>query len=239
MPRGEWHHVLSRALVWGYPLPLCGSFTLSTLSHSGAALSSSFNMSMRTRRKSKQAAAAAAAAAEPDIEPATSVASLEGPSRVEFTVPIPDDIDIEYLSRLLPDFSFETPSPDAILSLYRFVVSQAVDYDGALRDLEESRAEVEKKDIELDQALQDRESSVSSFETQVKSLQEELAKMKEERNTFGKFVVTLLGRYLLSTLSLLYSVVQKQSRVANIDSKQLALHLIHGDRLFQTQGRRH
>ena len=73
--------------------------------------------------------------------------------------------------RLLPDFSFETPSPDAVVSLYRFVVSQAIDLDGSLRDLEESRAEVERKDIELDQALQDRESSVSSLETQVKSLQ--------------------------------------------------------------------
>jgi nucleoprotein TPR len=52
--------------------------------------------------------------------------------------------------------------------------------------LEESRAEVERKDVELDQALQDRESSVSSLETQVKSLQEELVKVKEERNTLGK-----------------------------------------------------
>jgi nucleoprotein TPR len=146
---------------------------------------------MRTRRKSKQAAAAAAAAAEPDNEPSGSVASLEGlatSSRVEFSVPVPNDLDLEYLSRLLPDFSFETPSPDAIVSLYRFVVSQAVDLDGALRDLEESRAEVERKDIELDQALQDRESSVSSLETQVKSLQEELAKVKDERNTFGMCV---------------------------------------------------
>jgi nucleoprotein TPR len=155
-------------------------------------------MSMRTRRKSKQAAAAAAAAADPDNEPAGSVASLEGPAssfRVEFSVPVPDDLDLEYLSRLLPDFSFETPSPDAILSLYRFVVSQAVDFDGSLRDLEESRAEVERKDIELDQALQDRELSVSSLETQNKLLQEELAKVKEERNAFGKSVAALLSRY--------------------------------------------
>jgi nucleoprotein TPR len=101
----------------------------------------------------------------------------------------------EYLSRLLPDFSFETPSPDAVLSLYRFVVSQAVELDGALRGVEESRAEVERKDIELDQALQDRESTVSPLETQVKSLQEELAKVKGERNTFGKSVATLLGGY--------------------------------------------
>jgi nucleoprotein TPR len=164
-------------------------------------------MSMRTRRKSKQAAAAAAASAEPDNESAGSVAPLEGPSsssRVEFSVPVPDDIDLEYLSRLLPDFSFETPSPDAVLSLYRFVVSQAVDLDGSLRDLEESRAEVERKDIELDQALQDRESSVSSLETQVKSLQEELAKVKEERNTFGESVATLLGGYSCRDISVIY-----------------------------------
>ncbi len=147
---------------------------------------------MRTRRKSKQAAAAAATATEPDNEPAGSVAPLEGQSsssRVEFSVSVPDDLDLDYLSRLLPDFSFETPSPDAVLSLYRFVVSQALDLDGAHRDLDESRAEVERKDIELDQALQDRESSVSSLETQVKSLQEELAKVKGERNTLGKSVV--------------------------------------------------
>lgn len=57
---------------------------------------------------------------------------------------------------------------DAVLSLYRFVVFQVVDLDGALRDLDQSCAEVERKDIELDQALQDRESSVSSLESQVK-----------------------------------------------------------------------
>jgi nucleoprotein TPR len=150
-------------------------------------------MSMRTRRKSKQAAAAAAAAADPDNEPTGSVAPFEGPassSRLDFSVPVPDDIDLEHLSRLLPGVSFEAPSQDAILSLYRFVTSQAVDLDGALRDLEESHAEGERKNVELDQALQDRESSVSSFETQVKSLQEELAKVKEERDTFGKTVAT-------------------------------------------------
>ena len=151
-------------------------------------------MSMRTRRKSK-AAAAAAAAAETDNDAFGSVAPHEGSTtgsfRVEFSVSIPDDLDLAYLSKLLPDFSFETPSPDAVLSLYRFVVSQAVDLDGALRDLEESRAEVEKKDVELDQALQDRESSVASLETQVKSFQEELVKVKEERNTLGKSIAMI------------------------------------------------
>jgi nucleoprotein TPR len=150
-------------------------------------------MSMRTRRKSKaQAAAAAAAAAEHDIEPAESVApsEVQGPSaglsKVEFSVSIPDDFDLDYLSKFLPDVSFETPSPDAVLSLYRLVLSQAVDSEEALRELEELRAENERKDIELDQALQDRESSVSSLETQFKGLQEELVKVKQERDTLGE-----------------------------------------------------
>jgi nucleoprotein TPR len=89
------------------------------------------------------------------------------------------------------------------LSLYRFVVSQAVDLDGALRDLEESRAEVERKDIELNQALQDRESSVYSLKFR-KSLQEELAKVKEERNAFGKSVAMLLGEYSCCDISVIY-----------------------------------
>jgi nucleoprotein TPR len=176
-------------------------------------------MSMRTRRKSKAQAAAAAAAAtpEPDIEPAGSVAPTS-PSKVEFSVAIPDDLDLENLSRLLPDVSFETPSQDAVLSLYRLVVSQAVDLDGSIRDLEESRAENERKDVELDQALQDRESSVFSLEVQVKTLQEELTKVKQERNTMGESEFTLLNGYsyhrisilsLLNSFFLLLSIIQK------------------------------
>ena len=203
-------------------------------------------MSMRTRRKSK-AAAAAAAAAEPDNEAAESVAPVEGSTagsfRAEFSVPVPEDLDLGYLSRLLPDFSFETPSPDAVLSLYRFVVSQAVDLDGALRDLEESRAEAERKDVELDQAFQDRESSVSTLEAQVKSFQEELAKVKEERNTLGESVATDIRSVIylnfLKKKSLLSSVIQKQSRVADNKPEQFAILLIHGARLCQTQGGGH
>ncbi|KAH9169938.1 hypothetical protein EDB89DRAFT_1980725 [Lactarius sanguifluus] len=137
-------------------------------------------MSMRTRRKSK---AAAAAAAELDAESvAPSEAGTAGQTRVEFSVPIPEDLDFDYLSRVLPDVSFDTPSPDSVLSLYRLVVTQAVGLENAHHDLEESRAENERKDVELDQALQDRESSVSSLETQVKGLQEELTKVKQDRD---------------------------------------------------------
>ena len=177
-------------LLHSWRLPSLPLFTMST---------------MRTRRKSKQAAAAAAAA-EIDIEQAESVAPSDAPaspSKVDFSVSIPDDLDLEYLSRLLPDVSYESPSQDAILSLYRLIITQAGDLDGALRDLEESRAENERKDVELDQALQDRESSVSSLDVQVKALQEELVRVKQERDTLGESEATLLNGYSSYHLSIL------------------------------------
>ncbi|KAH9974301.1 hypothetical protein BGW80DRAFT_1458370 [Lactifluus volemus] len=63
-----------------------------------------------------------------------------------------------------------SPAPDNDLSLYHLVVSQAVHSEEALCELEELCAENERKDIELDQALQDCESSVSSLESQFKGL---------------------------------------------------------------------
>ncbi len=149
---------------------------------------------MKTRRKSKAAAAAAAAAEHLDAEsvaPSEAGTASQTQTRADFFVPIPDDLDFDYLSKVLPDISFETPSPDTIVSLYRLVVTQTVGLESALHDLEESRAENERKDVELDQALQDRESSVSSLETQVKGLQEELTKVKQDRDTLGEFPITL------------------------------------------------
>jgi uncharacterized protein (UPF0335 family) len=212
---GAWRIARSRDL-----LSLCVSFTLVEV-----ALFPHSTMSMRTRRKSKQAAAAAAAAAEPDIEPTGSVASLDGtagPSRVEFSIPIPDDLDLEYLSRLLPDVSFDTPSSDSVLSLYRLVLSQAVDLDGVVRDLEESRAENERKDVELDQALQDRESSASSLEVQVKALQEELEKVKQERNALGESRAMFLIGFRATLYSLFSSLIRfffsQASSKSNLES---------------------
>jgi nucleoprotein TPR len=173
---------------------------------------------MRTRRKSKAQAAAVAATAEQAGSVAPSE-GLAGPSKVEFSVSIPDDLDLEYLSRVLPDVSFDAPSQDTILSLYRLVVSQAVDLEDALRDIEELRADSERKDIELDQALQDRESSVSSLDARVKGLQEELTKAKQERDTLGESYVAFPNICLyrvhpsISHFSHLFSLIQKQFRI--------------------------
>ncbi len=50
--------------------------------------------------------------------------------------------------------------------------------------------------------------------------------------------MTYLTFYFI-TFPLLFSIVQKQFRVANIDPEQLTIHLIHGARLFQAQGGGH
>jgi hypothetical protein len=52
--------------------------------------------------------------------------------------------------KFLSNVSFKTPSPDTTLSLYHVVLSQAVDLEEALCELEELRAENEREDIELD-----------------------------------------------------------------------------------------
>lgn len=139
---------------------------------------------MKTRRKSKAAAAAAA-----DAEEHSSPAHDEPHS---FTVSIPDDIDQDALSNLLPDTTLATPSQDLIISLYRLLLSQAADVDATQRDLDEARGESERKDVELDQALQDKESVSKDLEATIEALHEELKQVKHERDQLGKYPVHYL-----------------------------------------------
>ncbi|OBZ68761.1 Nucleoprotein TPR [Grifola frondosa] len=131
---------------------------------------------MKTRRKSKAAAAAAAAAEQ---ESPTRDPSL-APS-ASFTIPLPDDLDLEVLSNLIPAINPISPSPDMILSLYKLIIAQASETDATQRDLEEARAEIERKDVELDQSLQDRETATAELETTLEKVQKELTQVKQEK----------------------------------------------------------
>ncbi|CAL1712475.1 unnamed protein product [Somion occarium] len=134
----------------------------------------------KTRRQSKQqqkAAADSVAAAE-----SASAAPSSSQSVAAMTVTIPDDIDIEFLSNLLPDANLESPSADDIAALYRIVVNQAADLDATQREVEELKAEVERKDVELDQALQDKETATKDIESTLESTQKELRQVKQEKD---------------------------------------------------------
>ncbi|KXN81784.1 Nucleoprotein TPR [Leucoagaricus sp. SymC.cos] len=113
----------------------------------------------------------------------------EGTSQSDesLTIFMPDDIDLAALSNLLPDTSITSPSPDAIVALYRLLLGQSTDLENAQQELENVQAEVEKKDVELDQALQDRETAVKEADAQVEAVQEELKKTKAERDELATF----------------------------------------------------
>ncbi|KAH9948873.1 hypothetical protein B0H21DRAFT_731535 [Amylocystis lapponica] len=130
-----------------------------------------------TRRKSKAAAAAASAA----VAESSTRDNSPVPVDATLSVVIPDDVDADVLDTLLPGVSLTSPSPDAIVSLYRLIMAQASETDATQRELEETRAEVERKDVELDQALQDRESATAELEATLGNVQFELAQVKKEK----------------------------------------------------------
>ncbi|KAI0330460.1 hypothetical protein GY45DRAFT_1323591 [Cubamyces sp. BRFM 1775] len=136
---------------------------------------------MKTRRKSKAAAAAAAAEQHQD----TATRENSPVPAATLTVNIPEDIDFDALSSLLPDVNLTTPTPDTLLSLYRLLLAHSSDAESAQRELEEARAEIQRKDVELDQALQDRETATSELESTLESVQKELAQVKEERDSLA------------------------------------------------------
>ncbi|KAJ3573187.1 hypothetical protein NP233_g2600 [Leucocoprinus birnbaumii] len=108
----------------------------------------------------------------------------EGTSQSDesLTIFMPDDIDLATLSNLLPDTSITSPSPDAIVALYRLLLAQSAELETAQQELENAHAEAEKKDVELDQALQDKETGVKEMEALAESAQDELKKVKAERD---------------------------------------------------------
>ncbi|KAI6030410.1 hypothetical protein F5J12DRAFT_800153 [Pisolithus orientalis] len=144
---------------------------------------------VRTRRKSKAVAAAAAAAAmAAGSEDHFDGASTQGTEEMSVSaggrlaIPIPVDVDVEALSNLIPEVSFTNPTPDTIVSIYRLLLAQVAETDATHRDVEELRAEVERKDIELDQAVQDGESKSKDLESSLESAQTQLNALKTERD---------------------------------------------------------
>ena len=98
---------------------------------------------------------------------------------------IPDDIDLDSLSDLLPGTNLTSPSLEDIIALYRLLLAQALEGRSITQELDEARAEVERKDVELDQALQDRESLTRELETSLEGVHEELNQVKQERDKLG------------------------------------------------------
>jgi nucleoprotein TPR len=123
-----------------------------------------------TRRKTKAAAAAAAVQQE-----AASARETSSPSTSPtFSLSLPSDIDVDALNALIPGESLDTPSEHAVLRLYRTLLAHATQVDATTREVEALRAEAEKKEVELDQAYQDRENDKRELENRINGLRKEL-----------------------------------------------------------------
>ena len=109
------------------------------------------------------------------------------PDAVPLEITLSDDIDKDALSKLIPDIDLASLSADDILSIYRLLLSQLISLDSAQRERDEARADTERKDIELDQALQDKESLSNDHEASVESIHKELQQVKQERDQLGSY----------------------------------------------------
>ena len=100
---------------------------------------------------------------------------------------LPDDVDEEVLSNLLPETNLTSISAEDVAALYRLLVTQAVTLDVTERERDDARAELERKDIELDQTLQDKEGLAKELEASVEASNEEINKVKEDRDHLGSY----------------------------------------------------
>lgn len=171
-------------------LPSFPYYTLS-LSLSLAEYSPSDELTiMKTRRKSK--ATNLESDADGDDSFSNPFASFD----------VPDDVDLESLTNIVPeDINLTSPTPESIVSLYRYLLAQVEEIDASQRELEEARAEGERKDIELDQALQDRESQSHEYEASLDTLQSELKEVKQERDQLGASGTPLFSPFVPLTCS--------------------------------------
>lgn len=140
------------------------------------------------RRKSKKAPPAEAEVEADEASQSTGRQSPPPPPKFSLG-PLPDDVRFTALATIIPNVSFESPSPETILTCYKLLIAQNEQIEANQRDLEELRAEGEKRDVELDQALQDRETAVRDLETSVESAQSELMQAKKEKDELGNLIV--------------------------------------------------
>ncbi|KAG6891509.1 hypothetical protein C0992_005042 [Termitomyces sp. T32_za158] len=112
---------------------------------------------------------------------------------------LPEDVDLEALSELLPDTNITSPTSDIIISVYRLLIAQALEGRSIALELDEARAEIDKKEVELDQALQDKETASRDFEEALEGVQNELKEVRQERDQLGS--ITTLQTQIQDLLS--------------------------------------
>lgn len=100
-------------------------------------------------------------------------------------IQLPSELDLSELSKLIPESSITAPDADAVLHLYNLLLSHSSELEQVKIDYEEAKAENLKKEVELDQAIQDREVLQRESDEAVAEKAREIERLKAERNTLG------------------------------------------------------
>ncbi|GJJ13307.1 hypothetical protein Clacol_007559 [Clathrus columnatus] len=136
---------------------------------------------MKTRRRSTRKTGS-----KGEQDDSSQAAHSPSPSQVGpislLNIQLPDDISLDSLSSLVPEVSFDAPTSEGLIRVYRIILAQASDLANATSDLEEARAQLLRKDIELDQAVQDKETAVSELEQSTEVARNELATVIQQRD---------------------------------------------------------
>ena len=143
------------------------------------------------------------------------------PDSVPFEITLSDDIDEGSLSKLIPETNLSSLSSDDILFIYRLLLSQLAGLDAAQRERDEARADTERKDIELDQALQDKERLSNDLEASVELIHKELQQVKLERDQLGSYNTVFSRIYVSCSFTLVVedkTVLQNQ--ITSISASQ-------------------
>jgi septal ring factor EnvC (AmiA/AmiB activator) len=144
------------------------------------------------------------------------------PDSVPFEITLSDDIDEDALSKLIPEINLALLSSDDILSIYRLLLSQLVSLDAAQRERDEARADTERKDIELDQALQDKERLSNDLEASVEVIHKELQQVRLERDQLGSYN-TVFPEYMYHAHSFIYTRSGRQDCLAKPNHSHIRL----------------
>ena len=171
-----------------------------------------------TRRKSKAAAAAAAA----QQETASSQEPLSASTSAAFTISLPPDIDLDALSALIPGEPLEIPNEDTVLHLYRTLLAHVTQLDATTHEVEELRAEAEKKEVELDQAYQDRENDKKELENLTDNLRKELKTVKSERDELGMYPGLDVRCFSVNAVRVATAKVALQTQLSSASSSHSA-----------------
>lgn len=104
----------------------------------------------------------------------------------ELLVPIPSDISVDQLKQFLPeDAQLDSPTPEVIIQIYRLILDLHERSEVSATELDEFRADAQRKEVEMEQTLVDIQNEAATAKNEVEKVRKELMGVSAEKDSFG------------------------------------------------------